>query len=64
MEIIKVIDKDRCNEILNKYKASYYYDYDKDCFIDDNQDINPPQSLKPKKNKKLLQGVLPKARRL
>ncbi len=54
MEIIKVIDKDRCNEILNKYKASYYYDYDKDCFIDDNQDINPPQSLKPKKNKKNL----------
>ena len=54
MEKIKVIDEKKCNEILNKYKVSYYYDYDNDCFIDDDKDINPPEDAKTITNKENL----------
>ena len=54
MERINILDEEECNKILNNYKAAYYYDYKKDCFIDADYDINPPSNLKYIKNKKNL----------
>lgn len=54
MDIIKINDEKKCNEILNTYRKLYAYDYKKDYFLkDSDNDIDEKGNLKAEKKENL-----------